>query len=174
MASGVLGRLVFFFQGPVQLFNRNVDKCSFAAGPAGSRLWPTQLTHGPVIAFKTNEDGEVSWRMATAMEHLAALGWNVFAPSDAFPLCNLKFAIEHLRLTPGQVKTLTGNSMHLLTQMSFMLYILAQCGRKVAHHSNPPARVSSWDEFSSLLAVRLSLGFHSSCQCRHWNGAWPL
>ncbi|CAK8993450.1 Uncharacterized protein SCF082_LOCUS3512 [Durusdinium trenchii] len=46
--------------GPVQLFNRNVDKCSFAAGPAGSRLWPTQLTHGTVIAFKTNEDGEVS------------------------------------------------------------------------------------------------------------------
>ena len=120
----------------------------FVSGPAGSKMWPTQLTHASVIAFTASgEDGTVSWTMATCMEHLAALGWYVFGSSDRFPICKLKDVIESLKLTPQQVKTLTGNSMHLLTQMSFMLYILAHCGKKTADRSNQPARISSWEEF---------------------------
>ena len=120
----------------------------FVSGPAGSKMWPTQLTHASVIAFRASgEDGSVSWNMATCMEHLGALGWHVFGSSDRFPTRKFKSVIETLKLTPQQVKTLTGNSMHLLTQMSFMLYILAHCGKKKEGQSNQPARIGSWEEF---------------------------
>ena len=95
--------------------------------------------------------------MATCMEHLAALGWHVFGSSDRFPICKLKDVIESLKLTPQQVKTLRGNSMHLLTQMSFMLYILAHCGKKTADCSNQPARISSWEEFWISISSQIAM-----------------
>ncbi|CAE7249881.1 unnamed protein product [Symbiodinium sp. CCMP2592] len=117
-----------------------------AVGPCGGELWPTQLTHGSIISFQQGDEGGGSkppWRLATSREHLSALGWRMHGGSNLFPVSHMATVLQNLELTPAQVKVLAGNSMHLRTQMAFMLYALGQIIKK-----NPGAltltRMSTW------------------------------
>ena len=87
------------------------------SGPSGGDLWPTQLTHGSIIAFRKEGDKTV-WKMTTALEHMCALGWRMHFDSRLFPVSKMRYAIKSLGLSPHQVKTLAVNSMHLRTQMA--------------------------------------------------------
>ena len=88
------------------------------------------------------------------MEHLAAMGWRTSDDSELFPKSKMCEVIENLQMTPGHVKMLSGNSMHLRTQMSFMLYAIAHVGRKKSSQGQEISRVSSWcDDFEDESAA---------------------
>ena len=113
-------------------------------------MWPTQLTHGSIIAFKRDEDGQTTWKMATSLEHMGALGWRMYGESDVFPVCKMRDVISKLELTPQQVKMLAGNSMHLRTQMAFMWYALGHCAlkqKKFGPEHVSFQRVSTFEKF---------------------------
>ena len=118
------------------------------AGPSAGELWPTQLTHGSVISFAKTQPDEASskttWRMATALEHMNALGWRVYGESKIFPVTKMVQVMKNLSLTPSQIKTLAGNSMHLRTQLAFMLYCLAQIIKKQPHAASSLRSCASW------------------------------
>ena len=100
----------------------DVDHNVHSRGPAAGELWPTQLTHGTVMAFLQNR-----WRLATGMEHYAALGFNSHSHMPNTKSSRLMSLIS--QLPPIHQKQLSGNAMHLETQASWMLYILAHVSR---------------------------------------------
>ena len=82
---------------------------------------PTQLQHN---TFMDINHSDRPWRVATGMEHFAAMGWPVFGPMQLMfgknPMTKI-FADLPIR----SQKSLSGNSMHLVTQAAWMMYVLA-------------------------------------------------
>eukprot|EP00439_Symbiodinium_sp_Y106_P049334 s354_g6.t1 len=135
--------------GPVRAFFCDVDHTVAGKGcPVGGELWPTQLTHGSVFALEGKEGESVGWTMATAREHMTALGWRAHGSSEAFPVSKMLSALSDLCcFTPNQVKTLAGNSMHLRTQMAFMFYALGHIMLKTEHpHTLQRASTWQWED----------------------------
>ncbi|CAE7667911.1 unnamed protein product [Symbiodinium sp. CCMP2456] len=145
-------------EAPLRAFLCDVDHTVKGKGPVGGELWPTQLTHGSVFALKGSEGESVGWRMATAKEHMTALGWRAHGSSEVFPVSKMLGVMSDLNLSPNQVKTLAGNSMHLRTQMSFMFYALGHIMLK-SESPNVLQRATTWqweadkmaDDFESEL-----------------------
>ena len=100
-------------------------------------------SHGSVLRVQPST-GE--WKLATAAEHLGALGFHVFADD----LADTGFEVSKLAqivlstLSPGHVKLLCGNAMHLVTQASWMAYVLANVVRKPKVDPRI-IKQSSWD-----------------------------
>lgn len=126
------------------LFALNLAK---KTGPAGGELWPTQLTHASVLSFST-EGENVSWLLATSKEHLSALGWRMYGHSDVFPVSKMVKVLDDLQLLPSQVKQLTGNSMHLRTQLAFMIFAIAHVSQKQRGGQSQMQSLGSWGAFS--------------------------
>eukprot|EP00435_Cladocopium_sp_Y103_P067844 s676_g30.t1 len=103
--------------------------CDVDHSPAGGELWPTQLTHGSVLSLRQNGD-QTTWLLATAKEHLGALGWRMFGDSPIFPKSKMAKVLDNLDFSPSQVKQLSGNSMHLRTQLAFMMFAIANVSKK--------------------------------------------
>ena len=133
---------------PLNLKPKIKPQPDFGAGPVGGELWPTQLTHGSVFALEGKEGESVGWTMATAREHMTALGWRAHGSSEAFPVSKMLSALSDLCcFTPNQVKTLAGNSMHLRTQMAFMFYALGHIMLKTEHpHTLQRASTWQWED----------------------------
>ena len=96
-------------------------------GPAPGPDFPCLVTRGKVIMFKRGECKQ--WTLATGNEHLFAQGFNMW-PN----LCGKKFPCARLRpemsqLEPYQKKLRAGNSMNLIVQASWMIYVLANIRR---------------------------------------------
>ena len=90
--------------------------------------WPVQLTRGTVAALGLDPADQSSWRIATAKEHLGAQGFALHpGHCDLFGVMQIASILEGF--TPRQLKLLSGNGMHLVTQASFMCYILANTVR---------------------------------------------
>ncbi|CAE7871568.1 unnamed protein product [Symbiodinium necroappetens] len=132
----------------LRAFLCDVDHIVGGKGPCGGELWPTQLTHGHVMAFSLGETEEqgVSFVLATAQEHLLALGWRTFGVSSIIPKSKLCAVIDNLKLSSSHIKQLAGNSMNLRTQLAFMLYAIANVSRKKLEDPRM-SRMSSWCEF---------------------------
>ncbi|CAE7239963.1 unnamed protein product [Symbiodinium sp. CCMP2456] len=137
----------------LRAFLCDVDHAVGGKGPCGGELWPTQLTHGSIISFQRSfhdGDSKPAWRLATAKEHLSALGWRMYGGSNLFPVSHMSTVLTNLQLTPSQVKVLAGNSMHLRTQMAFMLYAMGQIIKK-SPGAQRLTRMSTWmDEVDAM------------------------
>ena len=93
------------------------------------------------------------WVMATAREHLTALGWRMHGSSQRFPLSPLSSCLQKLKFTPAQIKQLAGNSMHLRTQMCFMFYALGHIMLRVPK-SDGFKRQMTWGDFEDSQDLR--------------------
>ena len=93
----------------------------------GGREWPSQLTHGTVMAIF----GRDRWKMATPKEFMGALGLHSlpqFCGSN--PMCPVVGIMDGLGLTDKEVRLLCGNGMHLMTQAAWQMYVLSNISDK--------------------------------------------
>ena len=74
---------------------------------------------------------------------MSTLGWRFYGDSKLFPPSRMHEVMKKTSLTPAQIKTLAGNSMHLRTQMTFMLFCLAQIIKKQSGRASL-SRASTW------------------------------
>ena len=89
---------------------------------------PVCLRHGTVFLVKNNDPG--TFRLVTAKEHLAAMGFHMFpGQSNSFGVSRMAQLFEDCCLTSQQTKKLLGNGMHLVTQAAWMLYVLGNTAR---------------------------------------------
>lgn len=86
----------------------------------------------------------MSWLLATGKEHLSALGWRMFGHSNIFPVSKMVKVLDDLQLLPSQVKQLTGNSMHLRTQLAFMMFAVAHVSQKQRPGQSQMQSLGSW------------------------------
>ena len=93
----------------------------------GGKEFPSQLTHGTVLAIFGRED----WKMCTPKEHMAALGFHALPRHcHAFPECPVVSVLDRLNIEDADVKHLCGNGMHLQTQAAWMIYIISNIQSK--------------------------------------------
>ena len=110
----------------------DLDHHPSSKGCSTTPQWPVQLSHGTILCLKQDQ----SWRLATGMEHFFAMGWDIMAEQKTGMVTMLE------GLTTSQQKTLSGNSMHLLTQSAFMLFVISSCVRPRGFSAQ---RAGSWD-----------------------------
>ena len=93
----------------------------------GGREWPSQLTHGTVLAVFERE----RWKMATPKEYMGALGFHSLPDyCSRFSMSPAVKVIDRLGLTDKEVRLLCGNGMHLMTQAAWMTYVLSNISEK--------------------------------------------
>ncbi len=86
--------------------------------------WPVNLRHGSIFAAKQVKEGVWQWRMGCPFEYLAAMGFHMYPDmSGSWGVSPLRGILEPY--SAGQIQSLAGNGMHLVTQASFMLYVLS-------------------------------------------------
>ena len=89
----------------------------------GGTDWPAQLTRCIITSIPRDT---TQWKIATAMEHLGAMGLHVFpSTTTTFPVSKLHTTLQKLGIKFQDIKTIAGNGMHLATQSAFMLYVLS-------------------------------------------------
>jgi hypothetical protein len=94
-------------------------------GSSGGSDWPTMTKHGATAHFGGGRD---DWRIALGLEHISALGFNMYPePGCAFPRTKLHPILSSL--SPGQQKLLAGNGMHLITECPWMMCVLCNIVR---------------------------------------------
>jgi hypothetical protein len=152
LPPGAIARLAEWREASPKLQSENgvlicdVDH-SIRAGSQGGADWPVQLTHGSIMCLK-GDDAD-NWNLATGLEHFTAMGFRMHQPElGKFGLSKLRDIIADL--PPYKQKALIGNGMHLLTQCSFMLYILANVAPvdfRLPQSLSP--KDQGWEEFES-------------------------
>ena len=81
------------------------------------------LRHGSIFAARQVKAGVWQWRMGCPFEYLAAMGFHMYPDmSGAWGVSPLRGLLE--QYGSGQIQSLAGNGMHLVTQSAFMLYVL--------------------------------------------------
>ena len=90
--------------------------------------FPVQLTHGHILCFNGNQD---KWQLATPKEHMIANGFHAIpaALPPEYPVCGLVEVLDGLEVPPRELKQLSGNGMNLLTQSSWMVYVMSHIER---------------------------------------------
>ena len=83
------------------------------------------LAQRSVIASVNLDNDRKEWRVASGEEHLAMQGMHMFA---GYP--HSKLASHLRRLDDHEQRRVAGNGMHLATQSSFMIWILANVSAK--------------------------------------------
>ena len=129
--------------------------CDHHAGQRGQSsgsFLPVNLRHGMVM--KVEQFQPQSWRLLLGLEHLAMMGFHVF-PQQLSEYFGESEVVAAMRgLTPGQVKKLVGNGMHLATQACWMMWVMAHTLPRSQFEKLPksllPRRAGSFD---SWLAV---------------------
>ena len=104
--------------GGTQIINLN----RFAEVSQGGATWPVLTCQSQIAAV----DEHNNVKLATALEHLASLGFHTHPVSDGSfgrfaqsPVCR---AIE--AMNPRQAQSLIGNGMSLITQSAWIMYVL--------------------------------------------------
>ena len=96
--------------------------CNTKGSTSGSE-WPVNLRHGSIFAARQVKAGVWQWRMGCPFEYLAAMGFHMYpGMSGAWGVSPLRGILE--QYSAGQIQSLAGNGMHLVTQSAFMLYVL--------------------------------------------------
>ena len=89
---------------------------------SGGPDWPSQLTHGLVIASYPDNTIKIS----SPLENLQTMGFNML--SDTMPRTRLLLVLQQL---PGHVQhRLSGNGMHLPIEAAWMLYCIMHTARR--------------------------------------------
>lgn len=96
-------------------------------GSTGGPDLPVILTHGTTAALGIGGDVN-AWRLATPLELLGAMGWPVH-PQECGRFGVLLVRSYFEAMSSRQMKVAIGNSMHLVTQAAWMLYILSNVAR---------------------------------------------
>lgn len=112
--------------GGTMLFDsdHNADQKGSTAGTD----WPVNLRHGKVFAAKKTQQGCV-WTLGLPFEHLSAMGFHMYPEmAGKWGLSVLHGLLQDL--SPCQMQGLTGNGMHLVTQASWMMYVLSNVSAK--------------------------------------------
>lgn len=105
-------------------FMCDLDQAPGCKGSVGGYDWPVQLTHGMIMRIQGDND----WTFAVPSDHLTALGFHMHVePQQGWGVSPLQRIVS--ALTPAQVKTLTGNGMHLATQCAWMMYVFSNIVR---------------------------------------------
>ena len=87
---------------------------------------------------------EEHWTLATGMEHMALQGFLVHEPPGPFGLSKLTELLR--KKDPEDLKHMAGDGMHLVTQASFMFYILANISMKdELAPSQPEGSATFWE-----------------------------
>ena len=107
------------FASPGGIMMVDADQGYGTRGASAGSDFPVQLKHGHI--FELRED-PAAWRLSTGMEHFNALGFQV--SSESIPSARSKMVKFLKCLHPHQQKLLAGNSMHIETMSSWMLYVL--------------------------------------------------
>eukprot|EP00971_Amphidinium_carterae_P348512 6490530-Amphidinium_carterae.3 len=127
----------------------DLDHAPNSKGCTAGEDFPVQLRHGNILGFFP-ATGE--FKVATGLEHLAALGWPVSQLCQAQQeqtLAGKERVLGMLnllaQLSPNQQKLLSGNSMHLVTQAAWMFYILGNAVRVMPVSPARPLKLGSWE-----------------------------
>ena len=126
---------------PDQVLICDVDHNPDTKGSSPGSEWPVQLTHGTFINVTHDPEKD---RVAIGMEHLSAMGFNIYPPQD----CSLHRSrlVDVLKALPTrQQKLLAGNGMHLVTQAAWMMYVLANVVRVRPDTVPRLLKLASWD-----------------------------
>ena len=103
--------------------NMLVDLGQHFGHACGGTDWPAQLTRCIITSIPRDT---TQWKIATAMEHLGAMGLHVFpSTTTTFPVSKLHTTLQKLGIKFQDIKTIAGNGMHLATQSALMLYVLS-------------------------------------------------
>ena len=95
---------------------------------AGGSEWPVQLTHG---TFMHITDDIATTKLATSFEHMIAMGWNIYAREGSLPPRSSTASIlENGTFSRREIKMMAGNSMHVVTQAAWMVYVLSNIVRR--------------------------------------------
>eukprot|EP00974_Lingulodinium_polyedra_P055761 5362706-Lingulodinium_polyedra.AAC.1 len=89
---------------------------------SGGPDWPSQLTHGCVIATYPNR----TIKVAEPFEYLQAMGFNTI--SNSWPRTPMLDILKELPI--HQVHRMCGNAMHLPTEAAWMLYCIMHTSRR--------------------------------------------
>ena len=77
-----------------------------------------------MVCARRPPEGSWEWEMACPFEFLASMGFHMFPKmADSFGMSPLHSVLSEY--VAGQVHSLLGNGMHLVTQAPFMFYVLA-------------------------------------------------
>ena len=108
-------------------FMCDLDHHPKTKGVGAGMLFPVQLTHGMICSY--GEAG--SWRIATAKEHMCANGFRALpaTTNKDFGICPLVKVLDSMNVSPQQIKFMSGNGMNLVTQTTWMAYILSNISR---------------------------------------------
>ena len=110
-----------FDMGLGDKFMFDVDHYPNTKGTSGGTDWPVNLRHGTVMSVSSDDPD--SWKLMTAFEHFAAMGYLVFPElSEKFGEYPSKHFLQSF--SSSQLKKFLGNGMHLVTQCAWMLYVL--------------------------------------------------
>ena len=112
-------------------------------GTTAGPLFPPLLTHGTIVlscrrahSSDPTTPGTPFRRVATPLEHFAALGFHVFEGISQFSPRGLSRQTRFFRGLPRAVaKRLSGNGMHLAASASWFFYV--QGGAARTHQPNP-------------------------------------
>jgi hypothetical protein len=118
---------------------------------------PVNLRHGTLIAAKRDQGGAVKWRLATGLDFLTAMGFHAFPQvAGQWGLSPMMPILSHLK--NNQLHSLIGNGMHLVTQATWMVYVLSNVSKRhledIEHASSSRGKTSSmyragsWDDLS--------------------------
>ena len=88
--------------------------------------WPTQLTHSTIMSMSSDS----SWRMATAWEHLGALGFPAASWRRGPVTHLLPQAFSELGMSGQDIKHFAGNGMHLHLIGAWLAYVLPNTVRR--------------------------------------------
>lgn len=113
-------------------------------GSLGGPEVPVLLTHGHIMSLPRSVAGEEQrWTLATGLEHFAFQGFSL-QESFHFGVSRRKDIIAGM--SEKDQKMLAGNGMHLVTQTSWMYYILGHVSKLDEESNEEVGRSSSWDE----------------------------
>lgn len=136
------------FEGNSALFD--VDHHPKTGSSPGND-WPVNLRHGTIVAVTRGTNGDfnpLSWKIATSKEHLSSLGFHLFGGGgkDLKSFGVSKMAPLFDGLTMAGRKALTGNGMHLVTQGSWMFFVLGHMSKMQSTASQQASAPSQTDD----------------------------
>ena len=106
----------------------DVDHNVGSKGSTPGSEWPVQLTHG---TFMNITEDIADMQVAVAREHLLAMGFNMYPPEGSLlPPSPLVTALSACSMSRSEIKRLGGNSMHMVTQAAWMMYVLSNLIRR--------------------------------------------
>ena len=117
-------------------------------GHSAGKDWPVLMRNSCILMLGAG-DADRNWKIATPLEYAFAMGFHVYEHSPrSFPLTEWMEISKSNAST--RLKHAMGNGMSLITQASWMVYVLSNVVLVETPNplnDQPLRRSSSWDEF---------------------------